>query len=69
MYHLCDDTTHDATFIHFVLEDIIGSRNVMNENVLMKSDNAHGQYQHKSACSKFTLKTLTMLAIVSSILT
>ena len=49
VYHLCYDTTHDATFVHFVLEDVFESRNIKNENVLIKSDNAPTQYKNKYA--------------------
>ena len=37
VYHLCDDATHDAAFVHFVLEDIFESCNIKNGNVLIKS--------------------------------
>ena len=36
VYHLWDDTTHDAAFVHFLLEDIFESRNIRNGNVLKK---------------------------------
>ena len=49
VYHLCDDTTNDATFVRFVLADIFESRNIKNENVFIKNDNAPTQYKNKYA--------------------
>ena len=45
VYHLSDDATHDATFVHFALEDIFESCVIKNENVLIKSDNATNTIQ------------------------
>ena len=45
VYHLSDDTTHDATFVHFALEDIFESCIIKNENVFVKSDNATNAIQ------------------------
>ena len=45
VYHLSDDATHDATFVHFALEDIFESCIIKNENVLTKSDNATNAIQ------------------------
>ena len=39
-YHLRDDTTHDPSFIHQVLEDILDRWEVRDKTVIIKSDNA-----------------------------
>ena len=57
VYHLCDDATHDAAFVHFVLEDIFESCNIKNGNVLIKSYNAPTQYK-----KKYVFKSLQSLA-------
>ena len=57
VYHLCDDATHDAAFVHFVLEDIFEYCNIKNENVLIKSDKAPTQYT-----KKYVFKSLQSLA-------
>ena len=40
VYHLSDDTTHDPSFVHQVLEDIFDCWNIRNETIIIKSDNA-----------------------------
>ena len=40
VYHLCDDTKHDPVSVDEVLEDIFTKRNIKNETVIIKSDNA-----------------------------
>ena len=40
IYHLCDDTKYDPVFVNEVLEDIFTKRNIKNETVVIKSDNA-----------------------------
>ena len=42
---MSDDTTHDASFVHEVLEDIFNKWGIENENVMIKSDNAQSQYK------------------------
>ena len=49
VYHLCDDTKHDPIFVDEVLEDIFTKRNIKNETVMIKSDNAPTQYKNKYA--------------------
>ena len=48
-YHFSDDTTHDFAFVKKVLEDIFVSREIKNEIVVIKSDNAGSQYKNKYA--------------------
>ena len=50
-YHLCDDTKHDPVFVNEVLEDIFTKRNIKNETVIIKSDNALTQYKNQYAFS------------------
>ena len=47
VYHLCDDTTHDPTLVHLVLEDIFDKRSIKDEAVIIKSDNAPTQYKNR----------------------
>ena len=49
VYHLCDDTKHDPVFVNEVLEDIFTKRNIKNETVIIKSDNAPTQYKNQYA--------------------
>ena len=49
VYHLCDDTKHDPVFVNEVLEDIFTKRNIKNETVIIKSDNAPTQYENQYA--------------------
>ena len=49
VYHMSDDTTHDASFVHEVLEDIFIKWDIKNETVMIKSDNAPSQYKDKCA--------------------
>ena len=48
-YHLSDDTTHDFVFVKKVLQDIFLEREIKDEAVIIKSDNAPTQYKHKHA--------------------
>ena len=43
VYHLSDDTTHDPSFVHHVLEEIFYRWNICNETIIIKSDNAPTQ--------------------------
>ena len=47
VYCLIDDTTHHPSFVHQVLEDIFDSWEIMDETVVIKSDNAPFQYKNK----------------------
>ena len=49
VYHLSDDTRHDATFVHEVLVDIFEKWGIKDETVIIKSDNAPTQYKNKYA--------------------
>ena len=49
VYHLSDDTRHDATFVHEVLVDIFEKWGIKDETVIIKSDNAPSQYKNKYA--------------------
>ena len=49
VYHLCDNTKHDPVFVNEVLEEIFTKRNIKNETVIIKSDNAHTQYKNQYA--------------------
>ena len=40
IYHLSDGTTHDSFFVHHVLTDKITTRNINNQTIIIKSDNA-----------------------------
>ena len=60
VYHLCDDTTHDETFVHFVVANIFESRNIKNENVLIKSDTTY--YAPTKYKNKYAFKSLQSLA-------
>ena len=64
VYHRCDDTTHGATFVHFVLEDIFESRNGKKKNVLIKTDNAPTQYKNKYVFKSFQSLANKYVAIV-----
>ena len=57
VYHLCDDTTHDPSFVHLVLEDIFEVRGFKDTHVMIKSDNAPTQYKNR-----FAFKSLQQLA-------
>ena len=48
-YHLSDDTKHDAIFAKAVLQDIFNDRNIKDETVMIKSDNAPTQYKNLHA--------------------
>ena len=48
-YHLSDDTTHDSFFVHHVFADIITTRNINNQTIIVKSDNVPTQYKNKYA--------------------
>ena len=45
VYHLCDDTKHDSTYVHLVLEDIFDDKGFKDTYVIIKSDNASNQYK------------------------
>ena len=47
IYHLSDDTTHDPSFVHQVLENIFDRWEIRDENVMINSDNAPTQYKNK----------------------
>ena len=47
VYHLSDGTTHDSIFAHHVLTDIITTRNVSSQAIIIKSDDALTQYKNK----------------------
>ena len=49
VYHLSDNTTHDSFFVHHVLTDIITTRNINNQTIIIKSDNGPTQYKNKYA--------------------
>ena len=49
VFHLRDDTTHDASSVHVVLEDIFIKWGIKNEIVMIKSGNASAQYKDKYA--------------------
>ena len=49
IYHLSDGTTHDSFFVHHVLTDKITTRNINNQTIIIKSDNAPTQYKKKYA--------------------
>ena len=57
VYHLCDDTKHDPVFVNEVLEDTLTKRNIKNETVIIKSDNAPTQYKNQYAF--FLLEQIT----------
>ena len=49
VYHLSNDTTHEYFFVHHVLTDIITTRNINNQTIIIKSDNGPTQYKNKYA--------------------
>ena len=49
IYHLSDGATNESFFAHHVLTDIITTRNINNQTIIIKSDNAPGQYKNKCA--------------------
>ena len=49
VYHLSDDTGHDAVFVNEVLEDIFKRWNIRDTTILLKSDNAGSQYKDRYA--------------------
>ena len=49
VYHLSEGKTHDACFVHQVLEDIFDRWGIGSETVVIKSDNAPTQYNNKWA--------------------
>ena len=40
IYHRCDDTTHNPTFVHLVLGNIFETRSIKNEAIIIENDNA-----------------------------
>ena len=53
VYHLSDDTGHDALFVDEVLEDIFQRWKIRDETIMIKSDNAPTQYKNKYAFSLY----------------
>ena len=53
MYHLSDDTTHEAFFVEEVLESIFETRSIRNETIIIKSDNAPTHYKNRWAFSTY----------------
>ena len=43
VYHMSDDTTHNASFFHEVLEDLFIKWGIKDQHVMIKSDNAQSQ--------------------------
>ena len=64
MHQLCDDTTHDPTFVHLVLEDTFDNRSIKDEAVIIKSDNAPTQYKNRYAFSSMQLLANTYNAVI-----
>ena len=58
VYHLCDDTTHDPSLVHLVLENIFDTQDFENEAVIIKSENAPTQYKNR-----YAIKSMHLLAI------
>ena len=54
VYHLNDNTSHDSSFVHQVLEDIFDRWNIRNETVIIKSDNVTKQYKNEWAFQSHT---------------
>ena len=49
VYHLSDRTTHASIFAHHILTDIITTRNINSQTIIIQSDDGITQYKNKYA--------------------
>ena len=47
MYHLSNDTNHYPVSVNEVLEDFFKRWNIIDETIIIKSDNAPTQYKNR----------------------